>query len=190
MSGSIFSYRFPFFGSVLDYHLPKYDDLFLYFTPFTLTSDFIVDTLEQWWLKQKNFFPSITTLVINQDNGPENQSHRTQFIKRMIEFVAKSSISVSLAYYPPYHSKYNPIERCFGVLENHWNGSILDSLDSVLEFAHSMTWKGKHPHVELITKPYQTGIKVPKSIMKSLETKLDRFSGLERWFINIPSSPH
>lgn len=105
----------------------------------------------------------------------------------MVEFVAKSSISVSLAYYPPYHSKYNPIERCFGVLENHWNGSILNSLDSVLEFAQSMTWKGKHPHVELITKPYKIGIKVPKSIMKSLETKLDRFSGLERWFINIPS---
>lgn len=167
--------------------LPKYDDLFLYFTPFTLTSDFIVDTLELWWLKQKNLFPTVNTLVINQDNGPENQSHRTQFIKRMVEFAAKSAISVSLAYYPPYHSKYNPIERCFGVLENHWNASILDSFDCVLQFARSMTWKGKHPYVELITKPYQTGIKVSKSVMKSLESKLDRFSGLERWFVHIPS---
>lgn len=168
--------------------LPKYDDLFLYFTPFTVTSDFIVDTLELWWLKQKKLFPDITTLIINQDNGPENQSHRTQFIKRMVEFVAKSTISVSLAYYPPYHSKYNPIERCFGVLENHWNGAILDSLDTVLNFAQSMTWNGKHPQVKLITEPYQTGIKVPKPIIKALETNLERYPGLERWFINIPSS--
>ena len=170
--------------------LPKYDDLFLYFTPFTVTSDFMVDILEQWWLKQKKLFPDITTLVINQDNGPENQSHRTQFIKRMVEFVAKSAISVHLAYYPPYHSKYNPIERCFGILENHWSGAILDSLDAVLNFAQSMTWNGKHPQVKLITKPYQTGVKVPKPIIKALETKLERYPTLERWFINIPISPN
>jgi transposase len=27
-------------------------------------------------------------------------------------------------YYPPYHSKYNLIERCWGILENHWNGTF------------------------------------------------------------------
>ncbi|HIE01648.1 MAG TPA: hypothetical protein EYP59_15380 [Thiotrichaceae bacterium] len=34
----------------------------------------------------------------------------------------------SLAYYPPYHSKYNPVERVWGVLENYWKGDILDDL--------------------------------------------------------------
>ena len=48
--------------------------------------------------------------------GSENNSRRTQFIKRMIEFADKHSIQVRLAYYPPYHSKYNPIERCWGAL--------------------------------------------------------------------------
>src|SRR5262245_2149031 len=33
-----------------------------------------------------------------------------------------TGLTVRLAYYPPYHSKYNPIERCWGILENHWNG--------------------------------------------------------------------
>jgi transposase len=28
---------------------------------------------------------------------------------------------------PPDHSKYNPIERCWGILENHWNGTLLAS---------------------------------------------------------------
>jgi len=27
-----------------------------------------------------------------------------------------------LVYYPPYHSKYNPIERCWSALEKKWNG--------------------------------------------------------------------
>ncbi|MCK5830676.1 MAG: hypothetical protein KAH20_10265, partial [Methylococcales bacterium] len=44
-----------------------------------------------------------------------------------------------LAYYPPYHSKYNPIERTWGMLENHWNATLLNSLEVTLEWAkHDM----------------------------------------------------
>ena len=43
-------------------------------------------------------------------------------------------------YYPPYHSKYNPIERCWGVLEVYWNGELLDSEEAVLGFAANMTY--------------------------------------------------
>ncbi|MBA2285114.1 MAG: hypothetical protein H0W02_06510 [Ktedonobacteraceae bacterium] len=38
---------------------------------------------------------------------------------------------------PPYHSKYNPIERCWGILENHWNGDVLDSVETVVTFAQT-----------------------------------------------------
>ncbi|NCR97904.1 MAG: hypothetical protein EWV58_05860 [Microcystis aeruginosa Ma_MB_F_20061100_S19] len=37
------------------------------------------------------------------------------------------------------HSKYNPIERCWAVLENYWNGAILDSIDAALNWASNMT---------------------------------------------------
>ena len=83
----------------------------------------------------------IKTLVINVDNGPENQSRRTQFMQRLLEFVHRYQITIRLAYYPPYHSKYNPVERCWGILEQHWNGALLDSLDAVIQYARSMTWK-------------------------------------------------
>ncbi|MCK5373902.1 MAG: ISAzo13 family transposase, partial [Alphaproteobacteria bacterium] len=49
------------------------------------TSDFIVDCLEQWWDANKNRYDHIRQLVINLDNGPQNASHRTQFMKRMVE---------------------------------------------------------------------------------------------------------
>jgi len=113
--------------------LPATDEVFLYAVTSRVTSDCLVDRLVQWWETVKDRFTHIKTLVINLDNGPENHSRRTQFIQRLVAFVEQYQISVRLAYYPPYHSKYNPIERCWGALEGHWNGSLLDSVDAVME---------------------------------------------------------
>jgi hypothetical protein len=124
--------------------LPEHDDLWLYLARSELTSDFIVDRPDQWWQEVRLRFLSVKKLVINLDNGPENHSRRTQFLKRVVEFARKYGLEVQLAYYPRYHGKYNPIERCWGVLEMHWNGSLLDSIGAVVGFAGSMTWKGKH----------------------------------------------
>ena len=109
---------------------------------------------------------------------------------RMVEFVNQYHLNVHLAYYPPYHSKYNPIERCWGILENHWNGSLLDSVDAVLEFAKSMTWKGKHPTVELVTSTYQTGVKLGKEAMAEVEAQISRLPHLEKWFVDIVYRPN
>ncbi len=86
-------------------------------------------------------------------------------MKRIVEFSHQYKINIRLAYYPPYHSKYNPIERTWAVLENHWNGSILDEIDTALKFAQSMTWKGKNPVVKLITKTYDKGVTLTKKAM-------------------------
>lgn len=56
--------------------------------------------------------------------------------------------------YRPHHSKYNPIERCWGSLEQHWNGAQLTDADTMLEWAKSMTWKGLHTVVELSREVY------------------------------------
>ena len=140
--------------------LPEYDDLWLYMARSKVTSDFIADRLEQWWEGVRLRFLRVRTLVINLDNGPENHSRRSQFLKRIVAFARKYRLVVQLAYYPPYHSKYNPIERCWGILEMHWNGSLLDSVEAVLGFARSMTWKGKHPVVSVVEATYATGVKL------------------------------
>src|SRR5215210_3222263 len=106
--------------------LPATDELFLSLVTSKVTSDCLVDRLEQWWERVRARCAHITTLVVNLDNGPENHSRRTQFMLRLLEFAQKSGLTLRLAYYPPYHSKYNPVERCWGILENHWNGSLLD----------------------------------------------------------------
>jgi hypothetical protein len=165
--------------------LPAMDELFVYAITSRVTSDCVVDCLGQWWATVRERFSHITTLVINLDNGPENHSRRTQFMQRMVEFVHQSGCTVRLAYYPPYHSKYNPIERCWGILEQHWNGSLLDSIDAVVRFAATMTWHGHHPVVELVTTTYQTGIKLTSDAMQLVETQIMRLPQLGKWFVDI-----
>ena len=96
--------------------LPAYNENYFYFTDSNVTADFMVDALEDQHLKAR-FNPH--TIVINSDNGPENNSPRSQFMKRLIQFALKHQVSISLAYHPPYHSKYNPTERVWAVLGNH-----------------------------------------------------------------------
>ena len=168
--------------------LPEYDENFLYFTESKVTSDFMVDMLERTWpMREARFHPE--WLWIDGDNGPENHSHRTQFLKRIVDFAEAQRVNVRLIYYPPYHSKYNPVERTWAALEHHWNGTLLDSVDTVLRFAQSLTWKGKHPVVTLVSGIYQKGIKVAKKAMAVYERRIKRLPGLERWFVDIPACP-
>ena len=70
--------------------LPELDEVFFYFTESKVTSDFIVDALTDFWTNESWRFPEIKTLILNQDNGPENSSRRTQFLKRIVEFAHQS----------------------------------------------------------------------------------------------------
>jgi len=165
--------------------LPQRDELMLYAVTSKVTSDCLVDILQTFWESNKARFPQIKTLLLNLDNGPESHSRRTQFLLRLVEFVAETGLALQLAYYPPYHSKYNPIERCWGRLEQHWNGDLLDSVAAVVAFARTMQWNGKHPTVELLTKTYKIGVRLSQKAMKVLETKVRRLPGLEKWFVEI-----
>lgn len=168
--------------------LPASAELFLYGVTSKVTSDCLVDRLVDCWETVKDRFPLVTTLVINLDNGPESQSRRTQFMQRLVEFAQRYRLTIRLAYYPPYHSKYNPIERYWGILEQHWNVALLDSLGAVIQYAGTMTWNGTHPVVSLVTTTYQTGVKLTKEAMRVLETQLQCLPHLDKWFVDIRSS--
>ena len=161
-------------------------ELFIAFGSSRKTSDFIVDTLQSWWQKlSAEAQRTIPIIQIKVDNGPESSGRRTQFLKRMVDWVDQIGVPVQLLYYPPYHSKYNPIERCWGILEQHWNGAKLIDVPTMLAWARSMTWKGIHPIVELSRKVYQTGISLTKKQMQPIENRLERHPLLPNWDILI-----
>lgn len=104
------------------------------------TSDFLADGLDLWWGERKAVHPGVAGLHIELGNGPEIASSRTQFLKRMVAFVDWHRVAVERVYLPPYHSKYNPIERCWGILERHWDGALLSSVADILRWAGTMTY--------------------------------------------------
>jgi transposase len=165
--------------------LPAYDENYFYFTDSNATADFMVDSLEDLWpMIKARFNPH--TIAINADNGPENSSRRSQFMKRLFGFAIKHEVSISLIYYPPYHSKYNPVERVWGVLENHWKGQLLESVEKVLGLAKTMTYNGLRPTVKLINQTYKKGVKLTKNAMQKLERMVERVKGIEKWAVDIP----
>ena len=166
--------------------LPEFKETSLYFTESKVTADFIVDVLNDFWQTHKERFSHIHTLVLNSDNGPECNSRRTQFIKRICEFSQENNLVIKLAYYPPYHSKYNPVERVWGGLEQHWNGDILDTKETVLQFAENFVWAEKPATVKYWEQVYKTGKKISKKAMKMLEMVMDRLNEIiGKWFVTI-----
>jgi hypothetical protein len=150
------------------------------------TSDFLVDTLTAWWqgLSVKEH-RAIDRVQLKMDNGPESSGVRTQFLSRMVQLVDTIGKPIQLLYYPPYHSKYNPIERCWGILELHWNGTQLHDVKTMLAWAQSMTWKGLKPVVDLSRKVYAKGVTLGKTARQAVEARLERNPLLPKWDILI-----
>ncbi|MCU7879344.1 MAG: hypothetical protein KZQ60_01250 [Candidatus Thiodiazotropha sp. (ex Lucinoma aequizonata)] len=81
------------------------------------------------------------------------------------------------------------MERLWGILENHWQGEILDSIDKALDLARSMMYWGIKSTVRKVMKSYRKGVTVAKKAMLGIESRLERTIGLEHWFIKIAPQP-
>jgi len=150
------------------------------------TSDFIVDTIEAKWKAMDEHEQAETSLIqLKMDNGPESSGRRTQFLSRMVELSDSINRPIQLLYYPPYHSKYNPIERCWGILELKWNGTKLIDAETMLGWAKKRTWKGLHPVVNLSRTVYEKGISLSKAAMAAVEARLKRDPKLPKYDILI-----
>jgi hypothetical protein len=149
------------------------------------TSDAWVDALQMWWRQVRRAHRHVKCPVIYLDNGPKNSGRRTQFLKRMVQFADRSGLEVRLVDYPPYHSKDNPIERCWSALEQKWNGVLLNSLEVVLQCARRMTWKRRHPTVKCLEGEYANGVRVAAKEMRAYEARLQRSVTLPKYDIKI-----
>lgn len=158
---------------------------FLFFTDSCKTSDFMVDGLERWWTASKARLAGVSRIVINLDNGPECSGHRGQFLKRMVGFADREQLEIRLIYYPPYHSKYNGIERYWGGLERSWNGHLLESVEAVLMRARQFAWRTVRTTATLLSGIYQKGVKLGTAEKRLLENRLKRSECLPWYDITI-----
>ena len=153
------------------------------------TSDFIADAIALWWTERSVQHAGVTKLQIELDNGPEINSSRTQFMKRMVELSDRAGLEIELVYLPPYHSKYNPIERFWGILEQHWNGTLLSSVELVVNWAQTATWRGVSPIVRQISDTYQTGVTIAHKAFRDIKARLQRNETVPKWSLLIKPTP-
>ncbi len=155
-----------------------------YFYNFTHkpTSLAIVDCLEDYILQNQNY----KRIAILLDNGPDNSGVRTSFLKGLVDLSNKYSKEIELIYYPPYHSKYNPVERIWARLEMMWNGFLLTSEEICNQIMSTLTWKGIKTKVKVNTKEYEKGVTYSKAEMKPYEgVNILRNQELKKWSIFI-----
>ena len=162
---------------------------FLFFGTNYKTSDFMADGLLLWWQYREPELPEINQLIINLDNGPECNGRRSQFLLRMTEFADLTGLCVRLVYYPPYHSKYNAIERYWAGLEKSWNGYLLSTVDTVINRAGNFSWKGVRTMACLVDAIYEKGVKLCGIEKRDLEQRLERSEELNYWDITIQPKP-
>jgi len=158
---------------------------FLYFTIRYKTRVFMVDWLLLWWNERKQELSDLKHIVINLDNGPECSGRRSQFLKRLVEFSDMTGLIVRMIYYPPYHSKYNGIERYWAGLEKSWNGYLLSTVSVVLYRAANFAWKRVRAIVRLLESTYEKGVKISGKKRQTIEERLERSEKLPLYDITI-----
>ncbi len=140
---------------------PATSEAVLFFTDSKVSSDFMADCLEQYLQDAEHhkarasWFWIWTTAQRTVVSGASGCC--------MALLSQKLGWVVVLAFYPPYHSKYNPIERLWGILENYWRGELLESEAAVLGYAGHMTYNQVHPGIYRVTKEYASGVKRTKA---------------------------
>lgn len=153
------------------------------------TSEFACDCIGQWWEDYgRHFYPQADSLLLLGDGGGSNSS-RTYLFKAELERVAAAiGIEIRVAHYPPYTSKYNPIEhRLFPHLTRACQGMIFRSVEVVQELmAQATTKTGLEVDVTILDRVYKTGRKVAANFKEQMRIIFDEER--PQWNYRIP--PH
>jgi hypothetical protein len=153
------------------------------------TSQFACDSLRNWWDDQgRHLYPDATSLLILCDGGGSNNSRHYLFKQDLQELADELGLDIRIAHYPPYCSKYNPIEhRMFPHVTRACQGVVFESIELVKELmAGTTTTKGLQVTVKIIDKVYKTGRKVADDFKETMRIAFDQF--LPQW--NYTATPN
>lgn len=146
------------------------------------TSEFACDSLKKWWLeKGKHDYPNATSILMLMDGGGSNSSRRYVFKEGLQNLVNEIGVEIRIAHYPPYTSKWNPIEhRLFPHVTRSMQGVLLENHEMVKSLIEKTSTKtGLKVSVSIIDKIYKTGKKATEGFKKSMKIVFDETLG--RW---------
>jgi hypothetical protein len=155
------------------------------------TSAFACDSIYQWWQRYgKSAWPDATSILLLCDGGGSNSASQYLFKEDLQKLADKIGIEIRVAHYPPYASKYNPIEhRLFPHLTRACQGVIFHSVEIVRDLMkRAQTQTGLKVTVNIIKKIYDTGRKVSEGFKDQMKILFDEY--LPKWnYTAIPANP-
>jgi len=135
------------------------------------TSQFACDCLQDWWQRfGQHMYPKATSLLLLCDGGGSNSSRTYLFKADLQSLVNHIGLPIRVAHYPPYTSKYNPIEhRLFPHVTRACQGVIFKSVALVKQLMEkTLTRTGLSVVVDILARVYQTGRKLAEGVKESL----------------------
>jgi DDE family transposase len=140
------------------------------------TSEFACDAVEDWWWRfGRELYPQATSLLLLCDGGGSNSSRTYLFKAYLQTLVDRIGLPVRVAHYPPYTSKYNPIEhRLFPHVTRACQGVIFKSVALVKQLMEkTRTRTGLSVVVDILERVYETGRKVAEDVKRTLNIVRD-----------------
>jgi len=138
------------------------------------TAEFVCDSLKNWWLNHgKNDYKKANEILIFCDAGGAN-SYRHHIFKFELQQLANEiNIPLKIVHYPPYTSKWNPIEhRVFPHVTRALEGVPLNTVsEAKCRIESAKTKTGLTVTTDIIHKTYATGKKVAKNLIKNIKIK-------------------
>lgn len=146
------------------------------------TSEFACEAIRQWW-NQHGYdqYPTASSILLLCDGGGSNSSRQYLFKQDLQALVNELGIEIRIAHYPPYTSKYNPIEhRLFPHLTRVCKGVIFESVEMVKELmTKAKTQTGLKVFTAILDRVYETGRKVTQEFKQTMEIVFDDY--LPQW---------
>ena len=146
------------------------------------TSEFACDCIRSWWSQKGQFdYPDATSILILCDGGGSNASRSHIFKQDLQELVDEIGIEIRIAHYPPYRSKYNPVEhRLFPHVTQACQGVLFKSVEFVQRLiSRTKTKQGLSVSVHLLDHIYHTKRKATQNFIDNMPILFDDF--LPRW---------
>ena len=144
------------------------------------TSEFACDSIKRWWQQYGQYrYPNSTSILILADSGGSNSCRHYIFKEDLQKLVDEIGIEIRVAHYPPYTSKWYPVEhRVFPHITRSLSGVILRSYQFVKELFENTTKKtGAQVRSHIINKIYQSGRKYSDNFKETMRILFDNFLG-------------
>ena len=146
------------------------------------TSEFACDSVALWWEQHgKVEYPQAKRLLILCDGGGSNSANRHVFKEELQKLASRLELEIRVAHYPPYCSKYNPIEhRLFPHVTRACQGVVFHTIEIVKQLMErTRTAQGLQVTVALLEKAYETGRKCAADFKQTMKLVFDEF--LPKW---------